>query len=230
MAAPLTAGAVAADIQRDDGPDAEGLIAAFRSSRLEAKRVLNELMAHRDPVVRAWVAWAAGQSLSKDDAVAIALRLSKDKDSDVRDVAIEELLALDLSAAAKLAATFRRKLESKDFYEPITAMWALAAIRDTDSIEAIRERSVRGGSALHRNTAMVICMLLEGRDAELVSRVRSHDHELMPWLSKAVRLLGTGESKAALVSCSQDAPDAECRNFCKEEVNKLEDAGLRLRR
>src|SRR5437899_10401688 len=125
---PLTADAVAADIKRDDGPDAEHLLAAFRSLPAEGKRILWELTAHRDPVVRAWVPWAARRSLKKADAVAVALRLVHDPDPDDRDVALEELLELDLQAAAKLAPTFRQKLKSNEFYEPITAMWALAVI------------------------------------------------------------------------------------------------------
>src|SRR2546423_8877587 len=119
MPAPLSASSVAAEIQRSDGPDAEALLAAFRSSPLEAKRILEQLALHEDPVVRAWAPWAARRSLSKTDAVALALRLIRDRDSDVRDVALEELLELDLSAAATLATTFRRKLTSKEFFEPV---------------------------------------------------------------------------------------------------------------
>ena len=42
-----------------------------------------------------------------------------------------------------------------------------------------------------------------------------HDHRLMPWLSKAARLLGTKEARDALEACARDAPDDECRNFCR---------------
>ena len=138
MAAPLSAGAVAADIQRRDGPDADSLIAAFRSSPLDAKRILEQLAMHKDPAVRAWVPWAARRGLSKPDAVAIALRLFRDRDSDVRDVALDELVELDREAASKLAGTLRQRLKSKEFYEPIAAMWALAAIGDKASVDDIR--------------------------------------------------------------------------------------------
>ena len=221
MTTPLNASDVAAEIQSDDGPDAEELLNALRSSPLEGRRILQELAAHQDPVVRAWSTWAASRSLPKEDAVRIALRLAKDTDPDVSDVAVEEIVALDRQAAATLAEAFRRKLESKEFYEPITAMWALAAIRDKDSVQAIQKSAARWNNALHRNTAAVVSLLLEDQGDELIRRVRAHDHELMPWLSKGLRLLGTKEAKAALETCSHEAPDAECRRYCLEELEKL---------
>jgi hypothetical protein len=219
--APLTAAAVAADIQRDDGPNAEQLLGAFRSSPPEGKRILQELASHRDPVVRAWAPWAARRSLSKGDAVALALRLVRDPDPDVRDVALEELLDLDLQAAAKLAPTFRQKLKSKDFYETISGMWALAAIRDTGAMDEIQAAADRRDNDLSKGTAEVVRMLLEGRGDEVIRLIRNHDHRLMPWLSKAARLLGTNEARNALADCSQNAPDDECRYFCQEEVAKI---------
>jgi hypothetical protein len=221
MAAPLTAAAVAADIQRDDGPEAETLLAAFQASPAEGKRILEELASHRDPVVRAWAPWAARRSLSKPDAVALALRLVRDRDSDVRDVALEELLELDLQAAAKLAPTFRQKLKSKEFYEPITGMWALAAIHDAGAVSEIRAAADHWDNALHKNTAEVVCMLLGGRGNEVVRLIRDHDHRLMPWLSKAARLLRTNEARHALADCARHAPDDECRNSCQESIAKM---------
>jgi len=220
MAAPLSAGAVAADIQRRDGPDADSLIAAFRSSPLDAKRILEQLAMHKDPAVRAWVPWAARRGLSKPDAVAIALRLFRDRDSDVRDVALDELVELDREAASKLAGTLRQRLKSKEFYEPIAAMWALAAIGDKASVDDIRANAAHWDNALHKNTAEVVCLLLEDRGTEVVRRIRDHDHRLMPWLSKAARLLGTDDAWDALQTCSRTAPDDECRNFCQEELDK----------
>jgi len=218
---PLTAAAVAHDIQRDEGPDAERLLAAFRSSPEEGNRILQELAAHRDPVVRAWAPWAARRSLRKAEAVAVALRLVHDPDSDVRDVALEELLELDLQAAARLTPMFRQKLKSKEFYDPITAMWALAAIRDRGAIGEIRAAAERWDNALHKNTAEVVSMLLEGRGDEVVRLIRNHDHRLMPWLTKAARLLRTKEARDALADCCRNAPDEECRNYCAEEVAKI---------
>jgi hypothetical protein len=217
----LTAAAVAADIMRDEGPDAKQLLAAFRSSPQEGKRILEELTVHRDPVVRAWAPWAASRSLSQGDAVALALRLIGDRDSDVRHVALEELLELDVETAAKLGPTFRRQLKSKEFHEPIAAMWALATIGDTRAVEEIRAAANRWNNALHKNTAEAVSMVLEDRANELTRRIRDHDHRLMPWLSKAARLLGTKEARDALDACARNAPDDECRNFCREEVEKI---------
>ncbi len=126
MSGALTASQVAADIQREDGPDAEGLITAFRASPADGKRILAELASHGDSVVRAWAAWAASRSLPKDDAVAITLRLAKDRDSDVRNVAVEELVELDRSAAARLAGALRRKLDSKEPFHVVA--WATQAV------------------------------------------------------------------------------------------------------
>ena|SRR5438128_6882464 len=97
-------------------------------------------------------------------------------------------------------------------------MWALAVIHDGGAVDEIRASADRWDNALHKNTAEVVSMVLEGRGNDVVQLIRNHDHRLMPWLSKAARLLGTKEAGDALEDCSRSAPDAECRNFCQEAL------------
>jgi hypothetical protein len=87
-----------------------------------------------------------------------------------------------------------------------------------DEIQAAADRR---DNDLSKGTAEVVRMLLEGRGDEVIRLIRNHDHRLMPWLSKAARLLGTNEARNALADCSQNAPDDECRYFCQEEVAKI---------
>jgi hypothetical protein len=190
----------------------------------EAQSLFGMLARDRDPVIRAWVPWAARRTLGAS-AVPIVKRLAGDRDSDVRDVAVEELLELDVGAARSLAPRLRQKLRSKEFYEPITAMWALAQLGDIASREAIGEVGSRATNALHRNTARVVGMLLSDDPEEVVRRVRAHDHTLMPWLAKGARLLRTEDARGALRSCAASAPDEECRRFCQAELDRLDGQG-----
>jgi hypothetical protein len=167
------------------------------------------------------VPWAARQTLGVE-AVPIIKQVVGDRDPDVRDVAVEELLELDIEAARSLAPRLRRKLRSKDFYEPVTATWALGAIRDVTAREAIQEVGDQASNAIRRNTARVVCMLLSDDPDEIVRRIREHDHELMPWLTKGARLLGTADALAALRACAASAPDEECQGVCQYALERAE--------
>lgn len=57
--------------------------------------------------------------------------------------------------------------------------------------------------------------------------VKEHDHERMPWLSKAAGLLGTTEAAGALRTCLENAPDGQCRDKCREDLERLEARGIR---
>ena len=204
-----------------DVPTAE-LVHRIRGSPQQSKRLLEELARHRDPVVRAWVLGVARTVLGKD-GVPLMLRLArKDRDTDVRDVAIEELLELDRDAAQSLIPLFRERLGSSDPFESLTAMWALGAIGDQASIDLIRAKiSGRQPDALDRITGEVVIMML-ANPSEIPRLVREHDHERMPWLSKAARLLGTVEAAGALRSCLENAPDSQCRDQCRADLERLE--------
>lgn len=134
----LDPAALAEAITRDV-PTAD-LVDKIRESPQHARGVLEKLARHRDPVVRAWVPGVARTVLGKE-AVSLLLRLArKDSDTDVRDVAIEELLEVDRQAAQRLIPLFRERLRSSDPFEPLTAMWALATVGDQASVDLIRAK------------------------------------------------------------------------------------------
>jgi HEAT repeat protein len=197
------------------------LTSELTAHRSQARALFGELARDRDPVVRAWVPWAAGRALGVE-AVPIIKQLASDRDIDVRDVAVEELVGLDIEAARSLAPKLGRKLRSKDVYEPATARWALGAVRDVTAREAIQEAGDQATTAIGRNTARVVLMLLSDDPDEIVRRIRAHDHELMAWLTEGARLLGTADAIAALRECAAGAPDKECRGICEYALEKIE--------
>jgi hypothetical protein len=198
----------------------EAVLEELRRSPAEGKDVLDALLAHDDPEIRSWVPWAAPRVLG-GEAVPLLLRLARGSDGDTSDAALEELLELDAAAAATLRDSLREKLFSEDFYAPVSAMWALAQIGDRSALDLVDEASEAWDNTLHRNTAAAVRMLFESPD-ELVARVERHeDHDRMPWLAKAARILGTPAARAALAAGASTAPDEECRRICSEDLRRF---------
>lgn len=217
MPVALTAEQVASVITDEDSgaPEISNIIARLRTDLEEAAILLEDLSRHQDADVRFWVAWAARNVLGTS-GVPIILRLAQDRDPDVRDGAVQELVELDPEAARSLFPALRRQLASTDIYEPVFAMWTLAELNDRESLPLIRAvaDAPEGEYPFHQKTARVICMLMEN-PREIVERIRSHDHELMQWLTMAARKLRTDEAHAALEECAQSAPDRGCRQMCE---------------
>jgi hypothetical protein len=195
--------------------DLRAIIDDLGTDQDRAGRLLDELARCPDVDVRTWVPGAARQVLGKA-AMPLILQLTRDRDVDVQDVAIEELFELGPDAARKVVSDLRRKLRSKVIYEPVFAMWKLLELGDRDSLPLIRAvaDAPEGEYPFHQRTARVVCMLMENPQ-EIVERIRSHDHELMQWLTMAARRLRTEEARAALQECARSAPDRPCRRMCE---------------
>jgi hypothetical protein len=191
------------------------IIEDLRTDEDHAVRLLEELAGFPDVEVRAWAAYAAREVLG-ERAVPLLLHMTKDRDADVQDVAIEELFALGPEAARKVVSDLRRKLTSKDISEPVFAMWKLYELGDRESLPLIRAlaEAPEGDYPFHHKTARVICMLMED-PGEILERIRAHDHELMQWLTMAAQELHTDEARAALEECARSAPDRSCRRMCE---------------
>src|SRR5216683_8199292 len=215
----ITAAEVAAAI-KGDAPNDE-LVRLIRDSPEQSHGLLEQLSRDRDPVVRAWVPPVARTVLRKD-AVPLIIRMAReDRDVDVRDVAIEELLELDRDAARSMVPLFRKKLRSSDPFEPLTAMWALAAVGDEGAVDLIRAKIAgRQPNALDRMNGEVVIMLMTNL-SEILRRIRDHDHDRMLMLSKAAALMGTHEAVEALRACADRAPDSQCRENCREDLERL---------
>lgn len=203
------------------GQQMESLLEELTADPAHASRLFEDLLKrNRSFAVRSWVPWAARNTLGPE-AVPLLLRLARDRDPDMRDIAIEELLEIDPQAARSLAPALRRKLQSREFFEPITAMWALAEIGDSSAREAILEAAANWDNARHRNTAEVATILLGDAPNEILDRMRAHDHRMMPWLAPAARVLGTEEAERVLGECAESAPDERCKRICEEQLGRL---------
>jgi hypothetical protein len=217
---------IAAIVGREDvdADEADALLDELRADRGRAARILDELSRHDSVDVRAWVAWATPQVLG-DGGSFVLMGLARDRDREVRDAATEELVALDPDAAGRLVPALRRRLRSHEARESVTAMWTLAELRDRDSAPAIRRIAETPDleHAFHARVAEVVCLVLDDREDEVLWRLRAHDHDYMPWLATAARVLGTDAARSALEQCAAGAPDEECRSACAVELERLEE-------
>ena len=206
------------------GPDhaVGNLLESVRQAGPRARPLLEDLARHKDPVVRGWALSAVASAIGSAGVDLIMAHAKGDRDADVRDIAIELLLEMDRDAVRRmLAPALRRKLRSKDLHVPVTAMWALAAIDDRSSMDAIRAIADNAEIGFHRKVAGVVCMILQGRSDEILDAIHHHDHERMPWLTKAARIVGTREARRVLEQCAEAPIDDECRNWCRKEAEYL---------
>lgn len=213
---------IAAAVERGDTEMLAAAVAELRADRGRAARILDELSRHREPDVRGWVSGTA-RAVLEEGGVYIVLGLTRDRDPGVRDRAVADLVALDPDVARRLVPALRRRLRSAGSEESERAMWALAELGDTRAVPRIRQiaESADANDRLRRNSAEVVCLLLGGRPEKVLERMRDHEHDLMPWLARAARLLGTDEARAVLAERAEHAPDAECRAVCRAELEKL---------
>jgi HEAT repeat protein len=208
-------------IQHGSDRDVAGLLGVVRETNEDPKQLLRQLASHGDPTVRGWALSAIGETIGTSGMDIVRAHAKSDRDSDVRDIAIQALLVLDIDAARSLIPVYRRRLRSSDRYEPVTAMWALAAIGDTsclDEIRALGEAATRG---LHKHTATVVCMILEGRSHDVLAAIQGHNHDLMPWLVKGARIIATPEARRVLEECAESSFDDVCTAWCRKEAEYL---------
>lgn len=220
------AGRAAAAVLDEDAKRIDAVVTDLRVDRGRAARVLDRLSRHRDPTVRGWVASAARAVLDEGGAY-VLMGLTRDGDREVRDAAVAQLVALDPDAAHRLVPALRRRARSPEPEESVAAMWALATLRDTGSLPHLRQIAEAEDADRSRRRAAEAASLLLGDSQEILERMRAHDHDLMPWLAVAARLLATDEARAVLAERAEGAPDAECRAVCRVELEKLEEGSAR---
>jgi HEAT repeat protein len=218
----LRAGDVARAIQDAQDDEATETLLRHLDESGRSEELLGQLARHKDPVVRSWVTWA-GPRLHQRSASDLLLILARDEDEDVRAAAIDELGELDPRALEPIKEDLHRQLQSRSFFEPVTAMWALAALRDRTAIPTIRNEMGRWDNAMQLNTARVVLLILEGREDELVAEIRAHNHELMPWLCGGAATIASEECIRALEWCADAAPDEECRSDAARELRRWKD-------
>jgi hypothetical protein len=216
------AGRAAAAVLDEDAGRIDAVVAELRADRGRAARVLDRLSRHGDPTVRGWVASVARPVLDEGSSY-VLMSLTRDGDGEVRDAAVAQLVAVDPGAARRLVPALRRRTRSEEPEESVAAMWALATLRDTGSLPHLRQIAEAEDADRSRRRAAEGASLLLGDPQEILERMRAHDHDLMPALAVAARLLATEEARAVLAERAEGAPDAECRAVCRVELQKLEE-------
>jgi hypothetical protein len=213
---------VAAVVVDGDEDDLAAVVDELRVDRGRAVRVLDELSRHRAPRVRRWVS-ATARDVLADGGVYVVLGLTRDRDRGVREAAVADLLALDPDAARRLVPALRRRLRSRDPEEAVAALWTLAELEDEASLPRVRRLAEAGGADDEpvRRAARVAAVLLGERPADVLERIRAHEHDLMPELARAARLLGGAEARAALAEAAASAPDPDCRTVCEAALEAL---------
>jgi hypothetical protein len=204
------------------GPDGEAALVRetdrLRREAGKAALVLDELSRHSSPAVRGWVSGAA-RDLLGSGAARVLLGMSRDKDPRVRDRAIEELVEVSPEAARKVAPDLRRRLQSKDVNEAVTALWTLAALGDQASMPTLR-RMAEGDDLLAR-AAEIAGMALAGRVDEIEVGLEAEDPDEIEWFAAAARLERSERARVALEECARHASAEEARRACRAELRKL---------
>lgn len=196
--------------------DSEGEELFAEIGRLDQREEVYAALARRgDFNASEWVIETAPRILGLA-ATPILLNLVKSRDSDIRTDALRALVDLDIDTARTLLPGIRRRLRSKDFWEPTEAMWALAAMHDVDSIRLIEEAAATyAANSWQPRVAAIVVGILRGEVKEILERLRNHDHPDAPKLARAAAIIGTDEAiEALVVAAARDPADVECTKSC----------------
>jgi len=213
---------ITALIQRDSIADVNTPSFEILRQAAAPLAVLGDLASSNDANVRMWVVFALRDGAATGGAE-ILERLGRDRDPDVRTEAITALVKLNPERARRQVPSLIKKLASTDYYEPISAMWALAELGATQAAPAIRTAGDRwDANDWHHKVAAIILALLEGRTDEILERIRAHDHVAMKWLARAAALAATSDAVDALRSAGQNPNlDEECLNYVRRALSRL---------
>ena len=215
---------IAAALESGSDEELERETETLRREPGRAALVLDELSRHESARVRAWVPAVAADILG-DGGARLILSLTRDREPSVKDAAVAALFELGPDAAAPLAPDMRRRLQSSEPRERIAAMWALAALGDDASLRVLSDRTQSGETQEEQAVARAAVLVLREDESSIVEGLRRHEHEDVPALAVAARMLGTEATVAALRTAAAEAPDEECRTACKAELDLVrEDA------
>jgi hypothetical protein len=176
-------------------------------------QLLPMLLRDRRHRVREFAVGQAEAVLGKGAAPLLVDVYRRDSDPDIRADALQRALKLDPRAASGIIPRLRRQLHSKDFYEPVDAMWALLELRDIDSeplIASVRQARTDWTGKV----AQIVSMALRGDEEGIASQLLGHDHFASSWLARAAASLGTPALLDAIKTAANELPDEECRSQC----------------
>lgn len=207
--------------------EGERLVRLLRDEREHGASILEALAANTSKSVRFWAA-AAAPSILDAASAPLLVQLARDRDRDVSDTAVDELLRIDPEAARVVLPRLRRDLKSNDFQWPVFAMLRLAVLRDIDSLPAINEIAHHPAHPYQAIVAGAAALFLEGRIDEITRRIRSHDHVAMPWLTYLASASGDIDAIQSLRECASSMIlDDECRGHCASDLRAMSMTGAK---
>src|SRR5258708_3338908 len=214
----MTVDEIAAAVMEEGDGGAQRALKELARDNASAPLLLAQLAAYPDVDVRAWVSGTVRSMLPAAEAVPILLRLIRDRDADVRDTAISDLIAVDRTAAAAALVPMLRSRLRTDHEYPLFAAFHLADLRDHESLPAIRALADTAARPYVRRYASIAALLLEGREDEILRRLRACEQGSTYSLAVAALIIGTPEARATVDECMTNAPDEECRRECQRAL------------
>jgi hypothetical protein len=197
------------------------LIITLKADPPNASLLLDRLAELPDPVVRAWAGTAAVEVLGQD-AIPLLTRLQRDRDPDVRDVARQDLVAIDPAFERSFFPQYRRALRRRadPWGEDRVAMHTLSRARDPEAAPLLREYAAHYEPRYwHNRMPLVLADYIE--DPESVTRrIRDHDHDFMYWLVEATAMLDIPDAEDALTEALGRATDETCTNIIRERLDQ----------
>jgi hypothetical protein len=189
----------------------DSLLAEVRAQRDGGLAILRALMRHGSSQANFWAAGVARSELGAD-AVPLLIEMANDRRTFTRDIAMQELAAIDIELLRPFVPAMRRTLlQSKPtapLYSPGgAAMWRLVRLRDRESASTFRafaEKQEHGRNYAYR-MPIVLADYLDDPNS-LLRRIQSHDHEWMRWLVQAAAQVNVPGIDNALVDGGANLP------------------------
>jgi hypothetical protein len=201
---------VATALSRGDEDEIVEINRWIESSPPEAAYLLEGLSRHESATVREWAASIAGR-LSLPGSVDLLERLISDRSPIVQEVAIAELIRLDLARAAAVAIPrLRRQLLASDPLARQWALWRLVELGSRPDLTRLRAEGVVGAYDLDFAE-----LVLDGRSDHVLDVLREHDHPRVLPAVRAALAMKTPAARQALEACAATAGDEECRRACR---------------
>jgi hypothetical protein len=189
--------------------------------------ILSALGNHPDRDVRGWAGALASLAFGPA-AVPLLKRLVNDPDADNRDAARQDLESIDPAFLLVMLPDLRSVLlHRRDKWgEDRAAMWRVARVRDTASVEILRRYAQHYPSTdYHHRMPLVLADYIEDPE-RIADRIRAHDHDWMFWLVEAAARLPVPDADGAFSAALAASLDDECEQAIRSRPRQ--DAAERM--
>jgi hypothetical protein len=192
----------------------------------DALQALQGIRTIGDPGIRLAVPPLARARLARGAAGLLEDMAIKDRHIDVRDAALDALLAVAPERAARFWKPLRRRLASRSLIDAELAGWRLFEIGDPNLGPELETAVLRWPEDYYvHKSFQVLRMCIAGDSPQIIERILGHDHDRMKWLARAVWELGEEDLWKALTWAATEAPDEQCRRDCSATLAQR-DSGI----